>query len=402
MSASLLFPKIKQPGDWLDAPLMPAYADETVACLGELSRLLLGTPAIRQYPDIAALAFWLRPANLKTIADCKLSDRTKLLRPLGNVLHIAPANVDTLFFYSGALSLLAGNRNLIRLSRRRSDSQALILEALSALYHEPKWRNVLDRFYLFESERNDEFLIANCRYLHLRIVWGGNATINAIRKLPIPAHCRELSFPDKFSLALLSASALNQASANEISSLLQRFVKDSYAFGQQACSSPRSIIWLGTPAETQSAQQRFWPELENYLNTVNYQRSASEQMQSLIGAQSVGCLFDNTRMHIDSPWFCRVDITDLNSQLEQCHQGNGLFYEQRIEFLDQLTNQLRPHHQTLSYWGVDGGILTDWLRSKIPSGIDRVVAIGQALDFDYIWDGIDLLEQMTKITRTPQ
>ena len=32
-------------------------------------------------------------------------------------------------------------------------------------------------------------------------------------------------------------------------------------------------------------------------------------------------------------------------------------------------------------------------------GIDRVVPIGKTMDFDFIWDGYDLISQLTRIIK---
>jgi hypothetical protein len=47
--------------------------------------------------------------------------------------------------------------------------------------------------------------------------------------------------------------------------------------------------------------------------------------------------------------------------------------------------------QTVSYFGIETAVFSAWL-SKGINGIDRVVPIGAALDFNIIWDGIDLTE----------
>lgn len=397
MSARLIFPQSCNLADWLNAPLMPAYAEETIACLGEFSRLLLSLPGIKLYPDITALGYWLRTANLKKIAEQKLADKTRLLRPVGNVLHIAPSNIDTLFFYSGALSLLTGNRNLIRLSRRRGESHTLILDALHQLYQQNRWRPVLDRLYLFESEHEDAFLLEACQAIDLRIIWGGDSSITNVRKIPISAHCRELTFPDKFSLALLGSAELLKVSEAELNSLIQKFVNDSYSFGQQACSSPRAIIWLGTSAETEIAKEKFWSALAYYLRSTNYPRTSTEQMQAFISAQLVGCHVQHISIHSGNHWFCRLDIIDpINSRLEQCHHGNALFYELSITNLQELKAHLQQQHQTLSYWGLDIVCLLSWLQLEQPLGIDRVIPLGQSLKFNHLWDGIDIPNQMTR------
>src|SRR5229473_1854189 len=44
--------------------------------------------------------------------------------PRGLVFHVPPANVDTIFVYSWALSALAGNRNVVRISPRAAGAAA--------------------------------------------------------------------------------------------------------------------------------------------------------------------------------------------------------------------------------------------------------------------------------------
>jgi hypothetical protein len=56
-----------------------------------------------------------------------------------------------------------------------------------------------------------------------------------------------------------------------------------------------------------------------------------------------------------------------------------------------LTPKISRHMQTVSYFGIETAVFSAWL-SKGINGIDRVVPIGAALDFNIIWDGIDLTE----------
>ena len=51
--------------------------------------------------------------------------------PRGIVFHLPPANVDTIFVYSWALSALAGNSNVVRISARSAGAADAILEALN-------------------------------------------------------------------------------------------------------------------------------------------------------------------------------------------------------------------------------------------------------------------------------
>ena len=67
-----------------------AVADERVLTFcAALSRRLLALG--REWPDLAALGFWLRPIALKTHLQAY-----RLRSPLGLTLHLVPSNVPTL------------------------------------------------------------------------------------------------------------------------------------------------------------------------------------------------------------------------------------------------------------------------------------------------------------------
>ncbi len=60
-----------------------------------------------------------------------------LVFPRGNVFHVPPANVDTIFVYSWALSALAGNHNVVRISERSAAAAETILDALNGTLPRP-------------------------------------------------------------------------------------------------------------------------------------------------------------------------------------------------------------------------------------------------------------------------
>ena len=95
-----------------------------------------------------------------------------------------------------------------------------------------------------------------------RVIWGGDATIRTIRAVPLPPTATELTFADKFSFALLNASAF--LALIEPSKLIQDFYNDAFWFGQQACSSIRMMVWVGDALTCKAASQRFMTLLADY------------------------------------------------------------------------------------------------------------------------------------------
>ena len=52
--------------------------------------------------------------------------------------------------------------------------------------------------------------------------------------------------------------------------------------------------------------------------------------------------------------------------------------------------------QTLTCFGVDVEMVKDFIKDGGFEGVDRVVGVGHALDFELIWDGIDLIKKMSE------
>ena len=109
-----------------------AVGDPRVAdFLARLARRLLSPALARRHPELGSLGFFLRPAELRRAVE-RMRRPDALVFPRGNVLHLPPSNVDTIFVYSWALSALAGNHNVVRISSRAAAAADTILEALTA------------------------------------------------------------------------------------------------------------------------------------------------------------------------------------------------------------------------------------------------------------------------------
>ena len=75
---------------------------------------------------------------------------------------------------------------------------------------------------------------------------------------------------------------------------------------------------------------------------------------------------------------------------DRSHPGAGLFFEARVDSLADLASFVRRKDQTLTAHGFSSEELTAFARSLRGRGIDRIVAFGDALSFDTLWDGYDL------------
>ena len=76
--------------------------------------------------------------------------------------------------------------------------------------------------------------------------------------------------------------------------------------------------------------------------------------------------------------------------------GGGYFYSKEVEDLSQLKNLSIPKVQTITHFGLNNNQITDLSELSLGEGIDRIVKLGNALKFDYIWDGYNLVKELSR------
>ena len=79
------------------------------------------------------------------------------------------------------------------------------------------------------------------------------------------------------------------------------------------------------------------------------------------------------------------------SDFNRSHPGGGFVFEVAVNSLAGLVPSLVRKDQTLTTFGFDDTELISLVRQLNGKAIDRIVPIGQALQFGRFWDGYDLL-----------
>jgi len=80
----------------------------------------------------------------------------------------------------------------------------------------------------------------------------------------------------------------------------------------------------------------------------------------------------------------------------ELHCGGGLFFEMRLNKLDDLARLVAPKDQTVTVFGFEREELSAFVSKHRPVGINRFVPVGQAMEFSPIWDGYDLLREFCR------
>jgi hypothetical protein len=369
------------------------------ALIGRFSRRLAQDPRARAFPEIIALAHWLRP---RAIEDLEAGFRAGLPQGScalgrGMALHFAPGNVDTIFLYSALLSVLAGNATVVRVSSRASPQIALLTDVLDTVLQDVTLAEMRDRLRILRYPRDARITAALSASCDLRVIWGGDASVLDIRSLPLPPRGRDVAFPDRWSLCVLDARAV-LAEAADVAALARNFVNDAYWFGQMACSSPRLVLWHGTADDATAAAARFWPLVEAASDNFAGEMQAVQFVDKLVAQCSAA--IDGTANRLRPAGSNMVSVAGL-ARLDLpghdlLHIGGGFFWEAHLPNLDALAPLLDSRSQTLSSHGIAAQDWAAWV-TRHAACIDRIVPVGQALQFDTIWDGMDLLREFTRL-----
>lgn len=373
-----------------DEPALPLFAPETLAFIEAVSGSLMRSSEARGFPELVALAFWLRKSNLERLhAGLKQRQGSALLTPRGTVLHIAPSNVDTIFVYSWFVSLLTGNRNIVRVSSRTSAQSDLLIDTIGKLLAQAE-HGAIARRNLLLSYTADDLVTARLSALcDVRVIWGGDATVEQIRRIALPPTAIDVAFPNKYSLAVLHAGRWLETDAAQRQALAHAFYNDAYWFDQMACSSPRLVLWVGSEEVARAAAADFWPQVAAIVAQRRVRFADADYFNKLVAQDSLAI---ETELSVQaSPDNDLVRLWLAHPALHvQHHCGAGMFLESALPELAALRPLLRRTVQTVSYTGITREEWSDFIKAEPLAGIDRIVPFGRALDFGHVWDGIDL------------
>lgn len=380
--------------------LLPPFSEPAYDFIDALSFKLLRTPEFKAYPEMVALGFWLRKANIKSLLNARPvssnTASTSVVLPRGVVFHIAPSNVDTIFIYSLVISLLMGNKNIVRLSSKTSEQQQLLLNVFNEVLHEKSTSPIVSNLLIITYPHNDEISKTLSILSDARMIWGGDATVSLFSSYPIKPTSIDIKFANKYSTALLDSTAVDSLDEDGLLQLAKLFVNDTYLFGQQACSSPRTVFWLGTGSRLEVVKTKFWLEVQKILTTFDHGLTAADFVEKIIFC-SKNSLNGSFTVKPSNNMLLTLLDTDLNSSIpSDYHCGRGTFVNAHVSDLSELNSIVNRSVQTLTYFGVDKGVIENWLCKGVP-GFDRIVPVGKGLDFDFIWDGVDLFTSLSRI-----
>lgn len=374
-------------------PVRPIFDEQICSFLEETSRLLLHDKAVRAYPDVTTFAFFCRRGNIKRLSEQYKGQGSRLGR--GVAFHIAPSNVPINFAYTLVMGLLAGNSCIVKATSKDFVQTGLVTEAMNRVLMQEAYASL--RPYVtvisYPRERQDvtEALSGAC---NLRIIWGGDQTIQAVRRAPLPPRALELTFADRYSLAVLDAAAVLKA---DLPQLAQDFYNDTYLYDQNACSSPRLIYWLGKREIVTKAQAVFWQAIWENIRD-RYPVEPVVAVDKLLAVCRTGIEMPGSKHEaMRDNRIVRVEVPEMTGKLPNWRAAGGLFHEYVSENLEDLTVLADEHCQTVAYYGLQPEAIQDFVCERGLYGVDRIVPVGRTAEMWVIWDGQDFILSMSRM-----
>lgn len=370
------------------------YDKEVLDFLVDLSEDLNLTKDIKNYPDIKTFAFFCRNKNLIKLKKNFLVSSRDIRLGLGLIFHITPSNIPTNFAYSLIFGLLTGNSNIVKVPSRDFKQIDIISKSINKILSK-KYKKVKEMIKIVKYKNNESFTKKISSICDARLIWGGDQTIENIRKYNLHASAIDLTFADRYSLCIIDTKKFLKAKYDNLTRIVERFYNDTYVADQNACSSPHMVLWLGK--KSHKAKSKFWEELSKLVEKkYNLTHDAAiekytELCKKIINDKNV----KSFRTYTNNVY--TVVLKNLNGSLDTYRGKWGFFYEYDIKKLEQIKKYINKKFQTLTYFGVEKVDLKDFIIKNKLQGIDRIVPVGQALDIGFYWDGYDINNILTRV-----
>ncbi len=367
------------------APLA-LFSDDVITFFNSLSSSLL--KSAKAYSDVATFAFWCRKAALIKEKE-KYDDLSERLGK-GIVFHSTPSNVAVNFAFSFASALLAGNANIVRLPAKDFAQVTLICTEVKRLL-EGECKKLAPYVAMVKYASNRDVSDCFSGLCDVRMVWGGDTTIANMRKSPLKARASEITFADRTSIAVIDADEYLKAENKD--KIIQDFYNDTYFTDQNACTSPQLVVWLGE--NKKDASRDFWAKLHAKAKS-EYEIAPVQAVGKLAAFYKLAANYKVKKRASDDNILNVVKLTSLDENVLEYKYNSGFFFEFDAERLADMLPICDEKTQTLSYYGVSKEVIKDFVINDKPSGIDRFVPIGKSMDFTLIWDGHDLIRELSR------
>lgn len=369
-----------------ELPPMELFSDEVISFFDDLSKSVMAKG--RAFSDVVTFGFWCRKASLMQEKNNYDDIKSRLGR--GIVFHSTPSNVAVNFAFSFVAGLLAGNANIVRLPAKDFEQVDIICDCINELLN-TSHKNLAPYICMVKYSSNQKVSDLFSSICDSRIIWGGDKTIEKWRKSPLKPRANELTFADRYSIAVIDAD--EYLKSENKSKIAQDFYNDTYFSDQNACTSPRMVIWLGK--DKPQAKEEFWGELHKLVKE-KYSFAVVQSVGKLNALCKASVALDIKSEKTQDCLLTRIKLNTLDANAMDYKYNSGFFFEYDAEDLNEICQVCTQQCQTMVYYGIGKETLEKFITQSRPQGLDRVVPIGKSMDFSLVWDGYDLIRELSR------
>ena len=374
------------------------FEETTMEFLSALSERIRELPRMLSGEEMRSLGFWLRRSNLESYK--KRYENCGFRLGLGQTFHIAPSNVPLLFVYTMAIGLLAGNSCRVRVSARRNTESEKVCELIDELLGLPEFQALKRRISIVTYGReNREATEKFSRECDGRVIWGGDMTVEEIRKIPIGPSASEVVFPDRASIAVFDADAVLALSEEGLAETAMRFYNDTFSMDQNACACPRAVFWREScPKTGEEAAGRFWQALAQTAKRYGLtEHKVSVKYGDLWELAAGGARIVKVRKFENRLYV--TEMKDIPGTASEQRMRFGSFLEYHMKNGEEWISAVSEKTQALVYFGVEKQELRECVLHHRLRGTHQIVPVGQTLWMDLVWDGKDMIQLLSRTIR---
>lgn len=370
------------------------FSDLNIDFLNEVSSQLLKDPRSRKFPDVISFAFFCRKGNLKALKVEFESNHIHIGR--GCVFHIAPGNVPVNFAYSFVAGVLAGNNNIVKVSSKDFPQVDLILEVIRNVISQDRFAEFSKKLAFVKYDRTSDATAFFSKMADARIIWGGDHTIETVKKNPVPPRSVDVCFSDRYSIAVINPGSILKEEDKDLSKLAEAFYNDTYLFDQNACSAPHLVFWLNR-GDVEEAKKKFWDAVHEYARK-HYEFSAIMAVDKETAFYRQAVDMNIKKEETPDNIIYRADlIGDLQKNIPDYRSKCGYFVEHTVNNMDEIAPIISHKYQTMVYHGFDKETMIDFVKRNHLKGLDKIVPFGDSTKFSLIWDGYNLISMLSRI-----
>ena len=346
----------------------------------------------KNFPDLHFLSLWTSKTEIKKKEKLILKNENRFGR--GLVLHITPSNLPTNFAYSFLMGLISGNSNIVKLPSKEFGETKIILSVIKNIFNLKKFSELKKSNLFLKFDRDSSILEEVSKTCDARVIWGGDKTIQEIRKLKTPERCIDLNFSDRYSFSVIYSKAYFKLSRSNKINLAKKFFYDAYLSDQMACNSPHCLVWIG---KTKNHGKIFWSDL---IEIVKKKYSFDDKktidkylhlFETILNKKNLDKILVNDN---------NVKVFKLKNNIKNIEELRGIYgtsYQLEFQKFSNLRNIINKKCQTIASFGFNTKDYINLITSNNVRGLDRVVPFGQSMNFTMNWDSYNLVTSLSRV-----